>query len=80
MVTFVTSTTHTPGALSPVRADLLLPHKRISGSSAALYPEDTIKESLEVGSDTKIDSDIRADIEANIATEAAAAIEVNVGN
>ncbi|GJU91309.1 hypothetical protein Tco_1303732 [Tanacetum coccineum] len=80
LATFVTSTTHTPRALSPVRADLLPPHKRIRGSSAALSPEDTIEESLEVGSKTNIDSDIKADIEANIAAEAAAAIEVDVGN
>ncbi|GJW53335.1 hypothetical protein Tco_0097420 [Tanacetum coccineum] len=78
--TFVTSTTHTPGALSPVRADLLPPHKRIRGSPAALSPEDTIEESLEVGSEMKIDLDIRADIEANIAAEAVAAVEVDVRN
>ncbi|GJS25444.1 putative reverse transcriptase domain-containing protein [Tanacetum coccineum] len=74
--TLVTSTTHTPGALLPVRADLLPPRKRIRGSSVALSLEDTIEESLEVGSEMEIDSDIRADVEADITAEVAAAIKV----
>ncbi|GKD20180.1 hypothetical protein Tco_1221883, partial [Tanacetum coccineum] len=72
----VTSTTSIPRALVHVRADLLLPRKRIKGSSAALSPEDTIEESLEVGSEEDIDSDVMADIKAYIATKAAAANEI----
>nr|GEX53789.1 reverse transcriptase domain-containing protein [Tanacetum cinerariifolium] len=50
---------------------------RRGGSSVALSTEDTIKESLEVGSETEIDLDIRADIEADIAAKAASDIEAD---
>ncbi|GKF83325.1 hypothetical protein Tco_0244981, partial [Tanacetum coccineum] len=58
------------------RTDLLLPRKRIRGSSAVLSPKDTIEESLEVGSEEDIDSDVMADIEVDIKTKAAAADEI----
>ncbi|GJY09786.1 putative reverse transcriptase domain-containing protein, partial [Tanacetum coccineum] len=76
--TSVPSATHTPGALSPVRADLLPHRKRFRGSSTASSPEDNIKDNLEVGSETDIDFDILADIKADIAAEAAAAVEMEV--
>ncbi|GKC60967.1 hypothetical protein Tco_1088565 [Tanacetum coccineum] len=74
--TLVTLATFTPRALVHVRADLFPPRKRIRGSSAALSLEDTIKESLEVGSEEDIDLDVMADIEADIAAKAAAADEI----
>ncbi|GKG39148.1 hypothetical protein Tco_0463293, partial [Tanacetum coccineum] len=48
--TLVPSTTPTPGALSPVRADLLPPCKRIRSSSVASFIEDNIEGSMEIGS------------------------------
>nr|GEY20223.1 hypothetical protein [Tanacetum cinerariifolium] len=62
--------------LSPTHADLLPPCKRFRSSSAALSPEASIKGSMEIGSeDEDIDSNVMADIEADITAEAAAAIE-----
>ncbi|GKA72870.1 hypothetical protein Tco_0779086 [Tanacetum coccineum] len=76
LTTLVTSATSTPRALVHVRADLLPPRKRIMDSSAALSPEDTIEESLEVGSEEDIDLDVMADTEADIAAKAVAADEI----
>ncbi|GJY04840.1 hypothetical protein Tco_0370780, partial [Tanacetum coccineum] len=73
--TMVCSTAHTPGALSPVRADLLPPHKRFRGSSTASFHQGSIKDSSEASTESDIDPYILADIEADIATEAAAAAE-----
>ncbi|GJR76359.1 hypothetical protein Tco_0088724 [Tanacetum coccineum] len=74
--TLVTLATFTPRALVHVRADLFPPRKRIRGSSAALSLEDTIKESLEVGSEEDIDFDVWADIEADIAAKLPSADEI----
>ncbi|GKB34343.1 hypothetical protein Tco_0879285 [Tanacetum coccineum] len=60
--TLVTLATSTPRALVHVRADLLLPRKRIRGSSTALSLEDTIKESLEVAKAVAAD-EIRTETE-----------------
>nr|GEW87275.1 hypothetical protein [Tanacetum cinerariifolium] len=62
--TLVPSTTLTLGALSHVRADLLLPRKRIRASSVASSPEDNIKGIIEIGSkEEDIHSNVMADIE-----------------
>ncbi|GKG57546.1 hypothetical protein Tco_0587144, partial [Tanacetum coccineum] len=61
-----------PGALAPVQADLLPPHKSIKDSSATLSPEDSYKAYTK----PDVDSDVRADIEADIAAKAVAAEEV----
>ncbi|GKC85797.1 putative reverse transcriptase domain-containing protein, partial [Tanacetum coccineum] len=60
-------------ALSPVRADLLPPHKRFRGSSAASFHQGSIKDSSEASTESYIDPYILADIEADIAREATAA-------
>ncbi|GKF47618.1 hypothetical protein Tco_0137420, partial [Tanacetum coccineum] len=61
---------------------MLPPLKKYRGSSVAFYPEDSIEESMEVGRETHIDSDILANIEAYITdetttAEAAIAVEVD---
>nr|GEZ99744.1 hypothetical protein [Tanacetum cinerariifolium] len=77
--TLVPSTTPTPGSLSHVHINLILPRKRIKGSSVALSPEDIIKGSMEIRSEKEdIDSDIMDDIKANIAAEAVVADEFRV--
>ncbi|GKA46000.1 hypothetical protein Tco_0738796 [Tanacetum coccineum] len=52
--------------------------RRCRDSSAASSPEDSIEESMEVGSATHIDSDILADIKVDVA-EAVAVVEVDAG-
>ncbi|GJV71134.1 hypothetical protein Tco_1491129 [Tanacetum coccineum] len=74
--TSIPLTTPTLRSLSPTRADLLTPRKRIRGFSAASYPEDSSKGSMEVGSEDDIDSDVMAYIEADITAEAATAEEI----
>ncbi|GKF51688.1 hypothetical protein Tco_0148155, partial [Tanacetum coccineum] len=66
----------TPGAVSFARADLLPPLKRIGGPSATLSSEDGSEGSMEVGSKEHIDSNVMADIEADIAAEATTADEI----
>nr|GEY22466.1 putative ribonuclease H-like domain-containing protein [Tanacetum cinerariifolium] len=73
--TSVPSPAHTPGALSPIRADRLPPHKRFICPLATSSPED----SIEVGGETNINSDILANIEADTAAEAVANAEVKAG-
>ncbi|GJQ89611.1 hypothetical protein Tco_0000750 [Tanacetum coccineum] len=77
--TSVPSATHRPGALSPIHDDLLPCCKSFRGPSATSSPEDSIEESLEVGSETDIDSNIFADIEVDITVKAATTIEGEAG-
>ncbi|GKE88324.1 hypothetical protein Tco_1565799, partial [Tanacetum coccineum] len=71
--------TPVPGALSPVRADLLPPRKRIRGSVSATDYEVSSEESYEPYTEPDIDSDVQADIDACIAAaDAAAARETDV--
>ncbi|GJY94253.1 putative reverse transcriptase domain-containing protein [Tanacetum coccineum] len=63
-----------PGALSPVRVDLLSPHKRIRGAVSASNYDDSTKESYEAYTEPDIDSNVQADIDADTtAAEAATA-------
>ncbi|GJT88601.1 hypothetical protein Tco_1070318 [Tanacetum coccineum] len=66
----------TPGVVSSARADLLPPLKRIGGPSATLSSEDGSEGSMEVGSKEHIDSNVMADIEADIAAEATTTDEI----
>ncbi|GKF27828.1 hypothetical protein Tco_0094170, partial [Tanacetum coccineum] len=71
--------THVPGALSPIRADLLPPRKRIKGVITASDYDDSTEESYEVYTEPNIDSNVQADIDADIVVaEAAAAKEADV--
>ncbi|GJW11672.1 putative reverse transcriptase domain-containing protein [Tanacetum coccineum] len=71
--------TPVPGALSPVRADLLPPRKRIRGSISATDYEVSTEESYEPYTKPDIDSNVQADIDACIAAaDAAAAREADV--
>ncbi|GJV38662.1 hypothetical protein Tco_1411139 [Tanacetum coccineum] len=67
-----------PGALSPVRADLLPPRKRIRGSVSMTNYEVSSEESYETYTDPDIYSDVQADIDTcTAATDAAAARETD---
>ncbi|GJY27601.1 hypothetical protein Tco_0403368, partial [Tanacetum coccineum] len=69
-----------PGSLSPIRADLLPPRKRIKGVITASDYDDSTKESYEVYTEPNIDSNVQADIDADtVAVEAAAAREADIG-
>ncbi|GJY06027.1 hypothetical protein Tco_0371967 [Tanacetum coccineum] len=75
--TSVPSAIPAPGALSHMRADLLLSLKRFRSSSASLSPEDSTEGSIKVGSEEEdVDTDIMTYIDADIATEAVAAYEI----
>ncbi|GJW62209.1 hypothetical protein Tco_0111544 [Tanacetum coccineum] len=72
--------TPVPGALSPVRADLLPSHKRIRGSISATDQDDITEESYEAYTEPDIDSDVQADINNDtVAAEAATARETDIG-
>nr|GEV60193.1 protein strictosidine synthase-like 3 [Tanacetum cinerariifolium] len=64
--------TPVPEALSPVRADLLPPRKRIRGSISMSDQDDSTEESYEAYTEPDIDSDVQADIDADTATAEAA--------
>nr|GEV92352.1 RNA-directed DNA polymerase, eukaryota [Tanacetum cinerariifolium] len=75
----VTLATPVPGALSPVRADLLPPYKRIRGSVSATDYKVSSEESYEPYTEPDIDFDVQADIDACItADDATAARETDV--
>ncbi|GJR70417.1 putative reverse transcriptase domain-containing protein [Tanacetum coccineum] len=75
----VPSATPVLGALTSVRADLLLPHKRIRGSVAVPILDDDLEDSYETYTEPDIDSDIQADIDACMAAaDAIAARETSV--
>ncbi|GJZ61608.1 hypothetical protein Tco_0617745 [Tanacetum coccineum] len=61
---------HTAGSLSPAQADLLPPHKRYRGTSAAHSHESSDEGSPETHMKSDMDSNIRADIKAEIAAAA----------
>ncbi|GJX70902.1 hypothetical protein Tco_0308073 [Tanacetum coccineum] len=69
--------------LSPVRADLLPPRKRIMGSSAALSTKDTIEESLEADTRAEAEIEIEGDDEvkdnANSSTRGTVEIRIDIG-
>ncbi|GKA57487.1 putative reverse transcriptase domain-containing protein [Tanacetum coccineum] len=70
--------TPVPGALSPVRADLLPPRKRIRGSVPTTDQDDSKEEGYEAYIEPNIKSDVQADIDACIvAVDAAAAREAD---
>ncbi|GKB47368.1 hypothetical protein Tco_0898121 [Tanacetum coccineum] len=76
--TSISSTVHTVRALSPARTDLLPPHKRYRGTSAAHSYESSDEGSPETYADSDMDSNIWADIKADstdAATTAAATID-----
>nr|GEX91701.1 hypothetical protein [Tanacetum cinerariifolium] len=66
--TLVPAVAHPPGALSPVRANLLPPRKRFRSSATAPSNEYIIKDSLEAEGGTKVEveSDVEPAIEADI--------------
>ncbi|GJT33740.1 hypothetical protein Tco_0924159 [Tanacetum coccineum] len=67
-----------PGALSPIRSDLLPPHKRIRGFVSMTDYEVISEESYETYTEPDIDSDVQADIDAcTIVADAAAARETD---
>ncbi|GJZ68819.1 hypothetical protein Tco_0632369 [Tanacetum coccineum] len=68
------SYSHTTGALSLTRADLLPPHKRYRGTSAMHSDESGNEGSPETYTESDMDSDIRADIKAETATAATKAV------
>ncbi|GJX42495.1 hypothetical protein Tco_0257485 [Tanacetum coccineum] len=76
---FVSVSLATPilGALSPIRADLLPPRKRIRGVVTTSDYDDSIEESYEAYTEPDIDSDVQADIDVD--AEATATREVDVG-
>ncbi|GJY81103.1 hypothetical protein Tco_0493854 [Tanacetum coccineum] len=59
------STAHTPGALSPARADLLPSHKRFRGSSVASFHEGSIKDSYEASTEVEGDDEAKNDAESS---------------
>ncbi|GJY88096.1 hypothetical protein Tco_0502724 [Tanacetum coccineum] len=68
------------GALSPVRADILPPCKRIRGSVSATAQDDSTGESYDAYTEPDIDSDFQAGIDADTAAaEVAAVMEADVG-
>ncbi|GJS90539.1 putative ribonuclease H-like domain-containing protein [Tanacetum coccineum] len=80
LAAFVPLATPIPGALSPVRTDLLPPRKRIRGAATASDYDDSIEGSYEAYTEPDIDSDFQADIDADIAAaETAATLEVGIG-
>ncbi|GJT82643.1 hypothetical protein Tco_1056985 [Tanacetum coccineum] len=80
LAAFVPLATPIPGALSPVRTDLLPPRKRIRGAATASDYDDSIEGSYEAYTEPDIDSDFQADIDADIAAaKTAAALEVGIG-
>ncbi|GJX46340.1 hypothetical protein Tco_0271530 [Tanacetum coccineum] len=74
LATLVSVAAPTLGALVPVQADLLPPYKSIRDSSSTLSPEDSYKAYTE----PDVDSDVRTNIEADIAAKAAAAEEIRI--
>ncbi|GJZ83483.1 hypothetical protein Tco_0648656 [Tanacetum coccineum] len=69
----------TPGALSPVCADLLPPRNRVRGFVSATDSEASLEESYKSYIESDIDFDVQADIDACIAaTDAIAAREADV--
>ncbi|GJU42046.1 hypothetical protein Tco_1195003 [Tanacetum coccineum] len=70
LATSIPSTVHTAGSLSPAQADLLPPHKRYRGTSAAHSHESSDEGSPETHMKSDMDSNIRADIKAEIAAAA----------
>ncbi|GKA71805.1 hypothetical protein Tco_0778021 [Tanacetum coccineum] len=70
LATSILSTVHTAGALSPAQANLLPPHKRYRGTSAAHSYESGDESSPETHAESDMDSDIPADIEAEITAAA----------
>ncbi|GKE22008.1 hypothetical protein Tco_1433520, partial [Tanacetum coccineum] len=72
-ITLVTTTAHTPVALTPTRADLLLVHKRVRGSAF------DYEASVEDGMEADAKADREADAEAgNIAADAEADAQIGV--
>ncbi|GKD27952.1 hypothetical protein Tco_1234166, partial [Tanacetum coccineum] len=74
-------------ALSPVRVDLLLPHKRIRCAVTAFDYDNSTKESYEANTEPDIDSNVQADInvyttaaEATASKEADVEVEVGIGS
>ncbi|GJV42005.1 putative reverse transcriptase domain-containing protein [Tanacetum coccineum] len=68
-----------PGALSPVRADLLLPRRRIREVITISDYDDSTEGSYEAYIGPDIDSDVQANIDADTAAvETAAALEVGI--
>nr|GEV18932.1 hypothetical protein [Tanacetum cinerariifolium] len=66
--------------LSPVRANLLPPRKRIRGSVSATAQDDSTEESYKAYMEPNIDFDVQTDIDADTTVaEAAAAREADVG-
>nr|GEX91076.1 reverse transcriptase domain-containing protein [Tanacetum cinerariifolium] len=79
-IVLVPLATPVPRALSPIRADLLPPCKRIRGVVTASDYDDSTKESYEAYMEPDIDSDVQADIDADTAAaKAAVARKVDVG-
>ncbi|GKE43913.1 hypothetical protein Tco_1471197, partial [Tanacetum coccineum] len=67
-----------PGALSPIRSDLLPPHKRIRGFVSMTDYEVISEESYKTYTEPDIDSDVQADIDAcTTVADAAAARETD---
>nr|GEZ63209.1 reverse transcriptase domain-containing protein [Tanacetum cinerariifolium] len=75
----VSSVAPMPGALFPMRTDLLPPHKRVRGFVSMIDCEASLEESYEPYTNLDIDFDIHADIDACIAAaDAIAARETGV--
>ncbi|GJU86425.1 putative reverse transcriptase domain-containing protein [Tanacetum coccineum] len=80
LIVSVPLATPVPGALSPVRADLLQPRKRIRGAVIASDYDDTTEESYEAYTKPNIDLNVQANIDADTtAAKAVAARGADVG-
>nr|GEU50281.1 hypothetical protein [Tanacetum cinerariifolium] len=80
LATLVPLATYTRGALSPMRVDLLPPHKMIRCSVTTSDYDDSTEGSYEAYAERNIDSDVQADIDADTAAvETTTALEVSIG-
>nr|GEY33018.1 hypothetical protein [Tanacetum cinerariifolium] len=85
LVVSVPLATPVPGALSPVRVNLLAPRNRIRGVVTAYDYDDSTEESYEAYLEPNIDSNVQADIDADTAAAEAVAtreedVRVKVGS
>ncbi|GKC12522.1 putative reverse transcriptase domain-containing protein [Tanacetum coccineum] len=71
LATSIPSTVRTAGALSPTRADLLLPRKRYKGTPTMHSDVSSYESSLETHTKSDMDTDIRENIEAETVTATA---------
>ncbi|GJZ47063.1 hypothetical protein Tco_0600895 [Tanacetum coccineum] len=71
LATSIPSTVRTAGALSPTQADLLLPRKRYKGTPAMHSDVSSYESSIETHTKSDMDTDIRANIEAETVTATA---------